>query len=98
MKSLPPHIFPSKLLHKILLLINTCPLGHAQQQKLLVSSACIIGSVRTKTAPRISGKGVRGKCYFCCCCCLQGPDAEQVEQGRVICEDVDLGEPVGEEV
>lgn len=49
-------------------------------------------------APRISGKRVRGKCYFCCCCCLQGPDAEQVEQGRVICEDVDLGEPVGEEV
>lgn len=48
--------------------------------------------------PRFSGKGVRRKCYFCCCCCLQGPDAEQVEQGTEICEDVSLGEPVGEEV
>lgn len=38
-------------------------------------------------APRISGKGVKRKCYFCCCC-LQGPDVEQVEQSTVMCEDV----------
>lgn len=97
MKALPPHIFPSKLQYKILLLVNTCPPGHAQQQKLLVSSACIIGNVRTKTVPRISGKGGRRKCYFGCCC-PQGPDAEQVEQRTVSCEDVGLGEPVEEEV
>lgn len=76
--------------------LNTFLLGHAQQRKLLVSSACIIGSVRTNTAPRISGRGVRRKCCFCYHC-LQGPDAEQVEQSTVLCEDIGLGEPVGEE-
>lgn len=48
-------------------------------------------------APRVSGKGVRRKCYFCGCCLMQSPDAEQVEQGRASCEDGSLGEPVGEE-
>lgn len=48
-------------------------------------------------APRISGKGVRKKCYFCCCL-MQITDAEQVEQGTEIYEDVCLGELIGEEV
>lgn len=95
MKALPPHIFPVPLSSDKQKL-NTFPLGHAQQRKLLVSLACIIGSVRTNTAPRISGKGVRRKCCFCSCH-LQGPDVEQVEQSTVMCEDAGLGEPVGEE-